>query len=338
MNSKTKSVLQFILLLGLGIFLVWLSLRSVADKKEEIFNAFKQADYFWVIMSGIVAFLAHFLRAYRWNYLLEPLGHKTTLFNANCAVIIGYFANYGLPRMGELTRCTIASKYDKVPFEEALGTVITERIVDMFLLIIIFILTLFAQFSQLIGLANKYIFDPLHEKIQHLSEHPVLAIVLITGVLIFVIAFFLLRKKISSMLRGKFGNVIKGFANGITSVKNIKHIWKFILLSIGIWAAYFYSLYMVFFAFKETSHLGQAECLTLILFGTFGVIFTPGGLGVYHGLIKEILVFYGISEITGFSFPWLAWGTQFIMVVSLGLLSFILLPIVNRKKEHVSVS
>ena len=137
------------------------------------------------------------------------------------------------------------------------------------------------------------------------------------------------------MLKGKFGTIIIGFTKGITSVKNIKHKWRFVLLSIGIWASYFYSLYLIFFAFNETSHLGQSECLTLMLFGTLGVIFTPGGLGVYHSLIKEILVFYGISEITGFSFPWLAWGSQFILIVVLGVLSLILLPIVNRSKANV---
>jgi hypothetical protein len=334
-NPKAKSILQFVALLGLGGFLVWLSLNSVADKKDEIYKAFQQADYFWVILSSAVALFAHFLRAYRWNYLLEPLGHKTSLFNANCAVMISYFANYGLPRMGELTRCTIVSKYDDVPFEEALGTVITERIVDMLLLIVIFVLTLFMQFNQLIGLANKYIFDPLGAKLHNLSEHPISTIILGVVILAFVLILFLLRKKISNMLKGKFGNIILGFTKGITSIKNIKHKWRFIFLSIGIWAAYFYSLYLIFFAFNETSHLGQSECLTLMLFGTLGVIFTPGGLGVYHSLVKEILVFYGISEITGFSFPWLAWGSQFILIVVLGVLSLILLPIVNRSKANV---
>lgn len=335
MNPKAKSIIQFIVLLGLGGFLVWLSLKSVSDKKEEIYRAFQQADYFWVILSSVVALFAHFLRAYRWNYLLEPLGHKTTLINANCAVMISYFANYGLPRMGELTRCTVVSKYDDVPFEEALGTVITERIVDMILLIVIFVLTLFAQFSQLIGLANKYIFDPLGAKLHNLSENPVTTTILVILIIGFFIALFLLRKRISHLLKGKFGNIILGFTKGITSIKNIKHKWSFIFLSIGIWAAYFYSLYLIFFAFEETSHLGQSECLTLMLFGTLGVIFTPGGLGVYHSLIKEILVFYGISEITGFSFPWLAWGSQFILIVVLGLFSLILLPIINKSKANV---
>lgn len=335
MSKRAKSIIQFIILLGVGAFLVWLSLRSVASKKEEIFNSFKNANYFWIGLSMLISFFGHFLRAYRWNYLLQPLGYKTSLLNANGAVLIGYFANYGLPRMGELTRCTIAARYDKVPFEVALGTVITERIVDLALLIIVFFLTLFAQFHELIGLANEHVFYPLRDKLHGLSGKPVLMWSLIAVCAAGIVLFFMLRKKISSVLRGKFGKVIKGFGEGIVSVKSMKHKGRFILLSLLIWSTYFYSLYIAFYAFEETSHLGQAECLTLLLFGTFGVIFTPGGLGVYHALITQLLVGYGIGAITAFAFPWLTWTSQFILIMVLGFASLIILPIANRNKNHV---
>ena len=120
MNPKTKKILQFVILLALGVLLVWLVFRQVGDKKEEIFTAFKNANYFWVAMAGLVSILGHVIRAYRWNYLLEPMGYRSKPKNANGAVFIGYLANYGLPRMGELTRCTVVAKYDKIPFEKAL--------------------------------------------------------------------------------------------------------------------------------------------------------------------------------------------------------------------------
>src|SRR5262249_22776512 len=121
------------------------------EQKEDIFTAFRTADYTWVFISILISFVSHFLRAFRWNYLLEPLGYKTNLLNANCHVLIGYLANYGIPRMGEVSRCTLAAKYDKVPFEVALGTVITERIVDFFIFLVISALTLLVQFQELIG-------------------------------------------------------------------------------------------------------------------------------------------------------------------------------------------
>ena len=144
-----------------------------------MFRAFKTANYFWVSISIVIAFFSHYLRAFRWNYLLKPAGYSVKPTNAVGAVIVGYFANYGLPRMGEISRCTLVTKYDNVPFEVALGTVITERIVDLLILIIIFFLTLFAQFSQLKDLTAAYIYHPMMLKFKGISDHPTKFIILI---------------------------------------------------------------------------------------------------------------------------------------------------------------
>jgi uncharacterized protein (TIRG00374 family) len=335
MNKRTKSIIQFIVLLSIGILLVWLSFRSVWTEKEKILDSFKTANYFWVSISILIAFLSHYLRAFRWNYLLKPAGYSVKSTNALGAVIVGYFANYGLPRMGEITRCTLVTKYDDVPFEVALGTVITERIVDLLLLIVIFFITLFAQFSQLKDLTATYIYNPMMLKFKGVTEHPAKFIILISILIIVSIGLFLVRKKITGLLKGKLGNIIKGFGKGLSSVKDIDKKFQFMMLSLGIWACYFYSLYACFFAFTGTSHLGQSECLVLLLFGTFGVVFSPGGLGAYPAIITALLTYYGVEQIAAFSFPWMAWTSQFILVVVLGLLSLILLPVINKSKANV---
>ncbi len=335
MNKRTKSIIQFIVLLSIGILLVWLSFRSVWTEKEKILDSFKTANYFWVSISILIAFLSHYLRAFRWNYLLKPAGYSVKPTNALGAVIVGYFANYGLPRMGEITRCTLVTKYDDVPFEVALGTVITERIVDLLLLIVIFFITLFAQFSQLKDLTATYIYNPMMLKFKGVTEHPAKFIILISILIIVSIGLFLVRKKITRLLKGKLGNIIKGFGKGLSSVKDIDKKFQFMMLSLGIWACYFYSLYACFFAFTGTSHLGQSECLVLLLFGTFGVVFSPGGLGAYPAIITALLTYYGVEQIAAFSFPWMAWTSQFILVVVLGLLSLILLPVINKSKTNV---
>ncbi|MBA3663430.1 MAG: flippase-like domain-containing protein [Bacteroidetes bacterium] len=333
--KNTKSVIQFLVLLGIGILLIWLSIRKITpSQKQEIFTAFRTADYFWVVLSMIIAFFSHFLRAFRWNYLLEPLGYKTNLVNANCHVIVGYLANYGIPRMGEVSRCALAAKYDKVPFEIAFGTVITERIVDFFVFTLIFAFTLLVQFKELIGLANKLVFNPLKSRLSGISESPVKMLVVAAIILACVGAFFFLRRKFANLLKGKLGVVVKGLAEGIGSIRKMKKPVQFIILSILIWASYFYSLYACLFAIKGTSHLGQAECLTLLLFGTFGVIFSPGGLGAYPFIVGGILMTtFGIDEVSSFALPWLSWTSQFILILSL---SIFVLPLYNRKKNVVS--
>ena len=334
--KSTKSIIQFIVLLGIGVLLIWLTLRQVAPKKNEIIAAFKNANYFWILMSMLVALLSHFLRAYRWNYLLQPLGYKTKLLNANCYVLIGYLANYGIPRMGEISRCTLATKYDKVPFEVALGTVITERIVDFILFVLIFVLTLLVEFKELSGLANTLILLPLKEKLSGVGSNPTKLIVLIIIMILFIALFLFLRKKVIGLMKGKLGGIIKGLGKGIGSIRKMRNPVKFIVLSVLIWLCYFYALYLCFFALSGTQNLGQGACLTLLLFGTFGVILSPGGLGAYPAIVGGILLTtYHIDDVWAFALPWLAWTSQLVLILILGLISFIVLPIYNRKKDGV---
>lgn len=336
-HKNTKSIIQFVVLLSIGILLIWLSLKQVAPEKERIISAFKNADYFWVGVSMFISFLSHFLRAYRWNYLLKPVGHSVSLVNSTCHVLIGYLANYGIPRMGEVSRCSLAAKYDKVPFEVGFGTVITERIIDFFVFILIFFLTLAFQFTELIGLANKLIFDKLRARFGAQEDNGLKILVVLVLLLALGGLFLLLRKKLSGLLKGKLGGIIKGMAQGIGSIAKMDKPVRFIILSLLIWASYFYSLYACFFAFDATSHLGQKECLTLLLFGTFGVIFSPGGLGAYPAIIGGILLYtYNIDIAYAFALPWLSWSNQFILILVTGLLSFIILPLNNRKKDVVS--
>jgi uncharacterized protein (TIRG00374 family) len=338
-NKRTKSVIQFVVLLGVGILLTWLSLNSVWGERDKIVNSFQNADYFWVAISVVISALSHFLRAYRWNYLLKPAGYSVKTVNAVGAVLVGYFANYGLPRMGEITRCTLVTRYDKVPFEVAFGTVITERIIDTLLLLMIFVLTLFAQFSELSDLAAKYIFIPLTGKLSGMAQKPLQLVVLVAVIVLVVVGFMLVRKRLSKMLTGKFGNIIKGFGKGLSSVKDIEHKFQFIVLSVAIWACYFYSLYFCLKAFDGTSHLGQSAGLVLLLFGTFGVVFSPGGLGAYQAIITGLLIStYQVEKISAVAMPWMSWTSQFILVVLLGILSLIVLPIINKNRTADVVS
>lgn len=331
-QKKLRSFLQVLILFGIGILLVWLSLRQVAPQKDNILNAFQNANYFWVAVSLGISWLSHFFRALRWNDLLIPTGHCTKLVNSVGHVFVGYLVNYGIPRMGEISRCTMASKYDKVPFEIGFGTVVTERIVDFVLFLIIFFITLAIQFKDLIGLANELVFDKLSARLHALSGEPVQIFILCLVIAILIGLFFLFRKKFSGLMKGKLGNILRGMAEGLGSIRKMKNPVRFILLSFAIWTCYFYSLYTCFFAIEGTNLLTQGQGLTLLLFGTFGVIFSPGGLGAYPLILFGILTnTYGVDEVSAFAMPWLAWTSQFILVLIFGLLSFILLPLYNAK-------
>lgn len=320
--------MQLILFAAIGGGLVWLSIHNIPDSEiETTKQSFRNADYFIVTLSAIISILAHVVRAWRWNSMLQPLGHSITFKNSFAAVMIGYVVNYAVPRGGELSRCGVATQYEKVPFAAALGTVITERIVDVLMLLVLFLITLAVQFSELTGLTHKYVLDPLALK---LSSNKNLLYIAIAGLVLLVAAILVLRKKLKAMLTGKMGAMLKNFGDGLKSVKDVKSPALFAVQSFLIWFLYFLSLYVCFWCFEETRVLGIKPALSVLLFGTLGVAISPGGVGAYQIIATQVLLFYGVSNSISISFPWIVWGAQFIAIIVIGALCFLLLPLLNR--------
>lgn len=331
MQASVKKFIQYIILLLIGGLLIYLSVQRTQVSKEDLLNAFQNTNVFWIALSILVSFLSHFVRAYRWNFLLEKEAHKIDLWTSNAAVFIGYLANYGLPRMGEISRCAVVRKYNNIPFDKALGTIIAERVVDLLLLFVVFILVIIFQYQDLHLLLNKYILDPLSQK---LSLSKILFVVL--SLIIFLILFYFLNKKKeknnSTGIFQKIMNTIQNLMAPLLSIHKIKHPFAFWSYSLLIWILYFLSMYICGLSMPATENLGLFKVMVLFLFGTIGVIVTPGGIGAYHFLITELLLFYQIDNASAVAFPWIIWGTQFLLILILGGLSFILLPLIHSKR------
>ena len=330
MNPKVKSILQILLFSAIGVFLVWLSVHNIPDKDiETTKQSFKDANYLIVGISALISVLAHVVRAWRWNMLMQPIGHSISFKNSFAGVMIGYMVNYAVPRAGELSRCGIAAKYEKIPFAAALGTVITERIVDVVLLLVLFFITLAAQFNELTGLTNLYVLQPLSAKLDGLINNKMHLVLVVIILIAFVVALFVFRNKIKSLLSGKIGGLLKSFGDGLKSIKDLEKPGLFVFQSVLIWVMYFLSLYVCFFCFDETKTLGIKPALSVMLFGTIGVIVSPGGIGAYQLIATQVLVFYGVVNSVAIAFPWIAWGVQFIAILVIGGLCFLLLPLLN---------
>lgn len=326
--------MQLVLFAAIGIGLVWLSIHNIPDKDVEITKqSFKIADYSIVIISALISIVAHVIRAWRWDMLMKPLGHKISFKNSFAGVMIGYVVNYAVPRAGELSRCGVAARYEKIPFAAALGTVITERIIDVILLLLLFVITLALQFTELIGLTNSEVLQPLSKKFGGLLQNPLYMVIIVVAVLGFVGALFMLRKKIKSLLTGKIGGVLKSFGDGLKSIKDLEKPGLFIVQSLLIWVMYFLSLYVCLFCFPETKVLGVKPALTFMLFTAIGVMVSPGGLGAYQLIGTKILLFYSITGGIAVAFPWIVWGAQFIAIIVIGGLCFLFLPLLNSNKN-----
>jgi len=336
LSQKIKNIIRFTIFLGIGIFFIWIFLRNLtADQKQEILNSMGNANYWWIALAIPLGILSHFLRAIRWKMLIETMGYKPRNSNMFFAVMIGYFANLALPRLGEVSRCTILTKYENVPFQKSFGTVITERALDMMVFFVLFFLNLALQAERLSGYIDEKIYKPLQAKL-HLNVElsGAFAILMISFLVIFGIIFFIFRKQIASnSLYLKIKNIISGFVEGMKSLIKVRNIWLFGFYTFSIWALYMLMAYIVFFSIPASSRLGLDAGLAVLVFGSIGMMVVQGGIGIYPAIVAETLVLYGVASAQGYALGWLIWTSQNLTVVLVGIISLILLPILNNRKN-----
>jgi len=318
--------------LGIGVALVYLIVSKITpDDWKNIKLAAANANYFWVVVSLAIGALSHLLRAARWRILIEPIDKKPGLANTFFAVMIGYMANYALPRLGEVSRCGVLAKYEKLSFAGLVGTVIVERIIDLLMLLLFFAIMLLLNFNKVYSIIkNKAttVFQSKWDSFKHINPIILIliAVVLIGGI------WFLYKKK--DKFLGFTKKFIGNFLGGIKSIGSLKKPVLFWFYSIAIWIMYLLMLYVCFLCFSETSHLTVLDALVVLSFATFGVIATPGGIGAYQWIVISVLThIYFISQSISFTLAWIIWGSQLILVVLLGLISLLLLPIINKNDK-----
>jgi uncharacterized protein (TIRG00374 family) len=334
MKKTILTFLQYLLFLGLGIFLVWWSIHKMDDKNwEECKAALKNARYFLFIPVFFILIAAHLSRAVRWKILMAPLGYKPRLLNTFFAVMVGYLANLAIPRLGEVLKCTILGKYEKVPADKLVGTILVERVVDVLSLVTVFIIAIVTQ----LDIIGAYAKRTLRENFLS-GGVEVVVIKLVAIIALFIVAYFLLKiifKRYNKIgFIKKLNNLFRGVGAGLASVKNLQNKTAFILHTIFIWSCYAGGTYLGFFVIEETSHLPLAAVFPVLAFASIGMIITPGGIGTYQLFIMEVMLLYGIDKGHGYANGILQWLAQFVIVLLVGFISLIALPYYNRKVKR----
>lgn len=298
-------------------------------------NKLREVDYRWVALAIGIFLMSHTLRAFRWNTMLYPLGyHHLRTFRTFLAVMVGYFANLIIPRMGEVSRCGILKKTDDVPITTSLGTVVAERIIDLFCLFTAMLLLFVLEFARL----NEFILSFLDEKLSSLEQN-VFAIYVLLGISAVIgILFFALRNKIKEKLRHnalfiKIRNLGRELLKGLTSISRIENKAGFWLSTIFIWACYYMMSFVVFFALPETSELGWGAGLAVLVMGSLGMAApVQGGFGTFHALVSGVLLLYGVAEQEGVLFATLIHSMQTISFIILGGISFFIASVLSTRK------
>ena len=320
MNKTLIKILKIAIPLGLGLFLIYYSYSKFSPKQlDEISFYFKKADYTIIVLSVLFSLLSHISRAYRWSFMLEPLGYQPKKFNNFMAVYVAYIMNLFIPKSGEVSRAVIINKYEDIPFDKAFGTIISERVVDLFFLFGFTTVALLLQFNKL----SQYLLEEL--PINTLLTLAVIA-------LFFGIIILLFLKYSKSELNQKIKKFISGLKEGILSVGKMKKKIPFIIHSFLIWGLYLLSFYTATFALDETSSIAFATLIITFVVGSFSFAFTNSGFGSYPFFVAGILAVFSIPETVGTAFGWIVWTSNITSIIFFGGMSLIILPFYNKDK------
>jgi uncharacterized protein (TIRG00374 family) len=332
MKKKLFTILQYLLFLGLGIFLAWWSLKDIdAEKKIQIKTALNHARYWLIIPVFVILILSHFMRAIRWKLLINSLGYHPRTENTFFAVMVGYLTNQAVPRLGEILKCTMLARYEKVPADKLIGTIILERIIDAITLITIFAITLAIQPALYTDLINAFFHSP-HDPAKKKISGYLIGAILIGIIVLFIFLWMLIKKKTFTDVKALFRRIGKSIWQGISAVQHLKKRGLFLFYTVALWSLYFFAGYIGFYALQETERYGVQQAFAILSAGSIGMVATPGGIGAYALLLKKTMELYDLQEGVALAFGWILWLVQTFVILIGGIFSFVAIPYFNKRR------
>ena len=320
MSKSFISLLRNLIPLGLGFFLIYYSLNTITvDQRALIWSYIKQAHPTPILISIIFGALSHISRAYRWKFLLNPLGYRPSFINLTGAVLINYLSNLGIPRSGDVLRVTVVSAYENIPFSKGLGTVISERVIDLVMMMLL-------VFSAMY-MGGDWVQEQLGG-----STVLLVSFGIFIGLVVAIMAFpFLINTKrfpYLARIKDFFLNIVQG----IVSIRSIPNAFAFWAHTVFIWLMYVLMFWTIQFSLPEAALLSPQVALIGFVAGGLSIVITNGGIGLYPIAVAAVLSHYGMSYEMALAYGWIAWSTQTLMILLFGGLSFVFLPVFNRKK------
>ena len=316
MKTQFLKYLKVLIPILFGVFLVYYSFSQVS--LELVLDYFKKAKLLYVFLGLFVVLLSHILRGVRWNLMLHSMGYSVSIANSLMSIFSSYLINYTIPRAGEVSRATVVSNYDKVPFSKAFGTIVVERVIDLILLIVVFGISLVLEYDSLMYyLQNKF------ENV----NFTFLILLPLSGVLLL---FFYNRFK--KFLPSKLIEFIDGILEGMKSIFKMKAYKGYLLYSLLIWVLYVLMFYVTIFAMDELVDLSFGAILFAFVVASLSIAATNGGIGSYPLAIYLAFSLFGVAKEPSIAFGWIVWASQTLLVILLGGLSLLLLPFYNKKK------
>lgn len=331
MKKKISQLLQYVIFLGGGIFLVWWQLKSMnLEEKNEFYNAIKNANFWILIPISIMSIMSHISRSMRWKLLMEPLDFHPKLRNVFMVTMVGYLANAAIPRLGELLKCTFLARYEKLKLDKLVGTIILERSFDLVCYAIFIAFTVLIQIKIIGSFATEKL-DKLFQGNPTLTFLK-LGLCMVAIILFWFLIRWIIKKNPQNKLINKINLIIKGIFEGLSTIKHMKKKRAFIMHTIFIWCMYLGQIYLGFWGLDSTASLGIGAACSVLSLATLSMIVTPGGIGSFPIFVMQTLMIYGLTSAQGKAFGWLMWSASTGLIVLVGFVSLLLLPVLNKKQ------
>ncbi|MDO7873235.1 lysylphosphatidylglycerol synthase transmembrane domain-containing protein [Hymenobacter sp. ASUV-10] len=322
--KKLTNTLKYVLLLAISAALMVYALRG--QDLSSIKHYIVTANYSWLILTMALSVLGYFSRAYRWQMQLTAAGRTASFWQVYHAMMVGNLANVVLPRMGEVIRCSVLWRSNKIPVDVALGTVVAERVIDVLVLAGLLGTVLAIDFNRFWGLVVEKLLGGNYDAMAR-NRTPLLiaaAIALVLGLAALYALFRNLERLRQNALFAKVVKFVKGLLAGVFSVLKLEKKGVFLLHTAFTWLVYYLMNYLAFRCFPETAGLDWRAGLAVLTFGTFGMAApVSGGIGTFHILVQSVLLAYGISLEAGIAFALVVHGAQTLLIALMGAISFV---------------
>lgn len=328
LGKIVKFILQTSLPFVFGIGILWWMYRGT-DWRDFLHCTFHEMNWGWMLLSLAFGILPQMFRAWRWRMALLPLGEHPRRHICTDAIFLSYASSLVIPRIGEVARCGTLKKYDGISFTKAIGTVVTERIVDSLLMLLLTATAVMVQLPVLLAFLRTTGMDPRRIAGRFTSTG-----YLVTGLCILAIGLtaFLLLRKWTVFTKGK--DLMKNVGDGILSLRKVENLPLFLFYSLAIWLAYFLHFYIAFFCFDFTAGIHPVAAFLIFCVGSFAVLVpTPNGAGPWHFAVKTMLVLYGVAEPKAILFALVVHTVQTALVVMLGAYAWADLTLRGGRKQ-----
>ena len=319
---KWRDAIRYFAFTALAIGLLYWAYKGVSI--EEIVGQILNTNWIWIVAALVIEYVSVIFRGIRWNQLLKPLGHKANTWNAIHAVAFGYCMNDLVPRSGEVARCTLLFKSDKIPVSTLVGTVIVERVIDMVMFGILLLIGILLLPTTLSSLMNE-------TKSPGFTLELGIALLVLAAIGIFVLRY-ILKNTFKNKFIEKFAEFIRGTWRAFLSVGKIEGKFTFILLTVGIWSTWLMMTWFNLLAVPGCEHMGLNESIFLLICASLAMLApTPGGLGAFHSITIIGFIVLGYADegnpttsLLGLTFATVSWSTRTLMEIASGFVGFLI--------------